>query len=712
MIGLVKKMIIEEVERTTSSWNYAYALLLNYFKQEGHARVSREYKTSDGYKLGNWVTTQRYNFKKSQLSLERIKKMESIEGWSWNPKSEKWNDAYYQLKLFVEQEGHANIYNGYKTSDGFGLEGWIYVQRRNYYKNILDKDRIKKLESIKVWGWDLLTLQWYEGYSYLKKFADKEGHTKIPKEYKVRGRFNLSLWTEDNQKSYHKNKLTTEQVSKLESIEGWSWNPVPKFWHEGYSYLKEFIKQEGHAKIPATFKTNDGFCLGRWVKKQIKSFQQNKINDEVKEKLNAIDGWSWNPMPEFWHEGYSYLKEFVQQEGHAKIPATYKTNDGYALGKWVKKQIKSFQQNKINDEVKEKLNAIEGWSWNTVPEFWYEGYSYLKEFIKQVGHAKIPATFKTNDGYALGKWVEEQIKSFQQNKINDEVKEKLNAIEGWSWNPMPEFWHEGYSHLLRFVEQEGHSRVPGKYKTNNGYSLGSWISTQRNNCKKLQLSLENIQKMELIEDWSWNPKADKWNEGYSHLLKFVEQEGHSRVPGNYKTNNGYSLGKWVVSQISDLKKSKLTTEQIENLEQIKGWTWDKLILEWYEGYYHLKRFVELEGHSRVPSTYKVYFFTLGRWPRHQRNKFKSSKLIPEKINRLESLKGWFWNLKDEQWYEGYSYLKVFKENEGHSRVPSKHKTSDGYKLGNWVSLQRTNFKKNNLTHEKINKLELLNGWTW
>ena len=57
-------MKIEEVERTTSSWNYAYALLLNYFKQEGHARVPREYKTSDGYKLGNWVSLQRTNFKK------------------------------------------------------------------------------------------------------------------------------------------------------------------------------------------------------------------------------------------------------------------------------------------------------------------------------------------------------------------------------------------------------------------------------------------------------------------------------------------------------------------------------------------------------------------------------------------------------------------------------------------------------------------------
>ena len=42
------------------------------------------YITEDGFKLGVWVNHQRIKYRKNTLSKERIKRLESIEGWIWS----------------------------------------------------------------------------------------------------------------------------------------------------------------------------------------------------------------------------------------------------------------------------------------------------------------------------------------------------------------------------------------------------------------------------------------------------------------------------------------------------------------------------------------------------------------------------------------------------------------------------------------------------
>ena len=65
-------------------------------------------------------------------------------------------------------------------------------------------------------------------------------------------------------------------------------------WEEGFTQLKEFISREGHARVPASFKTESGYFLGNWVGKQRKVYKQGKLSQERIGRLAGLKGWVWD----------------------------------------------------------------------------------------------------------------------------------------------------------------------------------------------------------------------------------------------------------------------------------------------------------------------------------------------------------------------------------------------------------------------------------
>jgi predicted helicase len=154
------------VEKTTESWMFWFGLLDTFAEEHRHSRVPATYRSNDGYRLGNWVVNQRVI--KEKMDLYRRQRLEALPGWSWDARSDDWEEAFAQLKQFVDREANCQLTAKSRTEDGYRLGQWVSIQRQ--FKGKMDPDRRQRLEALPGWSWDPLSDQWNKGFSYLKSF--------------------------------------------------------------------------------------------------------------------------------------------------------------------------------------------------------------------------------------------------------------------------------------------------------------------------------------------------------------------------------------------------------------------------------------------------------------------------------------------------------------------------------------------------------------
>ena len=72
-------------------WQIGLEHAQKYFQENGHLAVPNNYICADGYRLGKWISNQRYAFQKSEkkgLQEEQIRELEKI-GMIWSAKPGK-----------------------------------------------------------------------------------------------------------------------------------------------------------------------------------------------------------------------------------------------------------------------------------------------------------------------------------------------------------------------------------------------------------------------------------------------------------------------------------------------------------------------------------------------------------------------------------------------------------------------------------------------
>ncbi len=212
-------------------------------------------------------------------------------------------------------------------------------------------------------------------------------------------------------------------------------------------------------------------------------------------------------------------------------------------------------------------------------------------------------------------------------------------------------------------------------------------------------------------DWQKDKKG-----GFYRLKKLVETGGSADLPTRYVTKDGFNLGGWVHNQRQAYRRGVLSKERQEALEEIEGWAWNSRHSIWEERFQLLQDFALRKGHAYVPrSLVTGNGCKLGSWVTEQRKMYRVGKLSRKRIERLETVPGWTWNVREENnkmWRERLELLKQYTQKHGHPIVPRSYITEDGVKLGRWVGMQRDCYRQGMLSPARIAALESLPGWVW
>lgn len=282
-------------------------------------------------------------------------------------------------------------------------------------------------------------------------------------------------------------------------------------------------------------------------------------------------------------------------------------------------------------------------------------------------------------------------------RIYDEVREcrvlfnRLNDALSASWEYM-------YSAAVRYYDAHGNLEAEKRYVTEEGYSLGAWLNTQRlvyagKSCGIL--TDEQVERLNAI-GMRWESVKDAaWEKNFAAAKEYFAEHGDLLPSVTDKAYRGVKLGRWIAQlrsyRKSGIRSAYLTDERIKLLDEI-GMVWDVPDYLFEKNYAALLDYYRENGNADVPSYYiTADGLRLGAWVFNVRNRKsgvgQGAELTDEQIRRLDEL-GFCWDgRRKNTWEKAYAAAREYKAKHGDLKIPAAYVTADGLALGRWIRRQ-------------------------
>lgn len=355
--------------------------------------------------------------------------------------SSSWNHYFSEASIYYAEHGSLNIPKRYTTPAGLSLGEWLTTQRRVRAGQIsgnLTEQQIARLDSIGMeWG-NRNDAAWERGLEEARKFREQFGNLQVPAKYKTKDDYPLGKWINNARKRRNDGKLTEERIRQLDQM-GMIWSVFDAKWEQGYALAMNYAAKHGDLNVPVNYTTEEGEKLGAWILNQRTAYAKEMLSQDQLGRLEEIGIYWGNRNDRQWNEVYGAAKRYFEANGNLDVPVAYVSPEGYALGKWVRRQQYAYRNPEksnaiLSQERIELLDAI-GMQWEK-PDPWQHRYELAQEYKRCHGNLDIPAKYKTADGIWLSRWVYNQKRLLQSGseKLSEEQKKKLKELLGYYVN--------------------------------------------------------------------------------------------------------------------------------------------------------------------------------------------------------------------------------------------------------------------------------------
>lgn len=277
-------------------------------------------------------------------------------------------------------------------------------------------------------------------------------------------------------------------------------------------------------------------------------------------------------------------------------------------------------------------------------------------------------------------------------------------------NSLSSTWDHYFAAASLYYAEHGDLKVPLRYKTPGGLSLGEWIQTQRSIRKGREkygaLTPQQIERLDRIGMVWENRSETAWAKGLEAARRYRQQYGDLQVPSAYKDADGFALGNWIRNTRSRFGSGGLKESQIRELDSL-DMVWNSIDAKWERCYAEAALYYGKHGSLNLTPKYvSPSGIRLGAWVENQRAYYLKGELSDDKIRRLEAI-GMLWEGRnDRQWLKAYEAAARYFQQYGDLNVPYQYVSPEGIRLGYWVVRQRAAYKGRFSIEKKTNRKPL------
>lgn len=206
-------------------WEDGVRHLEEYIEQKGNAIVPINYRTANGFKLGQWVSVQRTRYEKGIIAQERSERLGVLSGWTWNVQDYLWEEGFRHLKAYIGTHDKALVPLKYTSDDGYQLGAWVNTQKVAYGRGTLPPHREQRLRKLSGWSWSAKESVWEEGFNRLLRYVEVHGYADVPQKYEDADGYQLGSWVSVQRAARKAGRLKPEREERLSTVPGWDWNP-------------------------------------------------------------------------------------------------------------------------------------------------------------------------------------------------------------------------------------------------------------------------------------------------------------------------------------------------------------------------------------------------------------------------------------------------------------------------------------------------------